>query len=215
MPSLIEFRHVSLRFANKRVLVDFNWQVKRGDKVVIFGKSGVGKSTLLRLLLGFQRPDSGQIFFNGRAVESKNIWQIRRRIAYVDQDVMLGQGKVIEVLGDYFSLQANRHLKFDLDKIISQLAALDLPKQILEQQIEKLSGGERQRLAISLALMLNRELLVFDEVTSALDPASKQKVIRAVLAVKKKTVLIVTHDREWYKRREVKLFDFKEKKWKR
>jgi len=111
--AIIEFKDISLSFKSKTIFQNFDFSIERSEKVVVFGKSGAGKSTLLNLLLGFVQPESGEIFFDNKKITAKNIWEIRQRIAFVDQDVMIGEGKVQEIIDEYFSLRANSGQKFE------------------------------------------------------------------------------------------------------
>lgn len=211
--NIISFQNVELEFANKVILQDCNFSISRNDKVIIFGKSGTGKSTLLKIILGFQQPQRGAVYFNDLAVKPQNILKIRSQIAYVDQDVMIGEGIVRIIIEEYFSLSVNKKVAFSLDKLKKLMSDFELNPQLIDEDINQLSGGERQRLAIVIALMLNRPVMILDEVTSALDPISKKIVIDNLLKQKNKTMLIVTHDREWQEKKQTKVFDFKEKKW--
>ncbi|NCO12424.1 ATP-binding cassette domain-containing protein, partial [Candidatus Pacearchaeota archaeon] len=139
---------------------------------------------------------------------------IRKQIAYVDQDVMMGEGHVQKIIAEYFSFAANSKIKFTPLELTELLERFDLEPVILTKDIGQLSGGEKQRLALVVALLLKRPVMVFDEVTSSLDPASKTIVIRELLKNSKSTLLIITHDEEWQYQKNVRIFDFKEKKWK-
>jgi len=211
---IIEFRNINLSFKSKTIFKDFNFIINSGEKIIVFGKSGTGKSTLLNLLLGFKQPESGEIFFKGEKITAQNIWDIRKQIAYVDQDVMMGEGHVQKIIAEYFSFAANSKIKFTPLELTELLERFDLEPVILTKDIGQLSGGEKQRLALVVALLLKRPVMVFDEVTSSLDPASKTIVIRELLKNSKSTLLIITHDEEWQYQKNVRIFDFKEKKWK-
>ncbi len=211
--AIIEFKNIYLKFKTKTIFKDFNFSINSGDKVVVFGKSGTGKSTLLNLLLGFEQPQSGSVFVHSKKLTSKNIWKIRSQIAYVDQGVVMGDGLVSEIIAEYFFFEANAKNQFSQNELITHLESFGLDSTILDKKTDQLSGGERQRLAIVIALMLKRSVLVLDEVTSSLDPASKDTVINQILKNKKSTLLIITHDKEWQHQKGVRIFDFKGKLW--
>ena len=202
---IINFKNVFLKFKTKEIFNNCNFSVKKGEKVVVFGKSGTGKSTLLNLILGFKQPDSGEIFFKNKKANPENIWWIRSQIAYVDQDVMMGEGLVKEIINEYFSFTNNSQNKFSQQELEKQMNDFDLDISLLEKDISKLSGGERQRLALVVALLLKRKVVILDEVTSALDPASKKVVIKKLLENKKNTLLVITHDKEWQNEPNVKV----------
>lgn len=210
---IIEFQNVNLKFGSKQIFEDFNFSINKNDQVVAFGKSGLGKSTLLKVVLGFETPETGKAFFNGFEVNPKNILKIRSQIAYVDQDVMMGEGKVSEIVEEYFELSVNKPKDLSIEKLIKSMAEFELNGSLLEKDINQLSGGERQRLAIALSLTLDRPVMILDEVTSALDPVSKKIVIENLLKQTNKTILIITHDKEWQEQQQVKIFNFENKKW--
>ncbi|PIR62403.1 MAG: ABC transporter ATP-binding protein [Candidatus Pacebacteria bacterium CG10_big_fil_rev_8_21_14_0_10_42_12] len=211
--TIIEFRGIYLNFKSKNIFKNFNFKIESGEKIVVFGKSGSGKSTLLNLLLGFLQPESGDVIFNGQKITSKNIWEVRKKIAFVDQDVLIGEGEVQRIIDEYFSLSANSGKQFKPAELQQQLEKFDLDTTILTKNINQLSGGEKQRLALVIALLLKRPVIVLDEITSALDPNLKRKVISELLKNIDSTLLVITHDKEWQKARGVRVFDFKEKKW--
>lgn len=214
MQRVIEFEGITLAYGKRAIFQDFSLQVEKGAKVVVFGKSGLGKSTLLKLILGFVRPEEGKIFFSGKLVGAKTIDWVRRQIAYVDQDVVFGEGKVSEVIKEYFTFRANIKLAPSLGELVRVMQKFELDVKLLEQDVNELSGGERQRLALVVALLLKRPVMLLDEVTASLDPGTKRVVIDKLIGEKELTLVVVTHDQEWNKRRETKLFDFKDKKWK-
>jgi len=100
---LIKYENIGISFENKKVISDFNLSVKKKQKVLMRGKSGTGKTTLLKLLLGFTKPAEGTLYFQSQAIDSKTCWEARKKIAYVVQDTDLGEGKVKNLLNDIFS----------------------------------------------------------------------------------------------------------------
>lgn len=210
---LIEFKQVNLSFDQQPILQDFSLRIFAGEQVVIFGKSGLGKSTLLKLILGFVQPESGAVLINGQPLSGDNVQALRAQIAYVDQDTMIGEGQVLAAIKEYLAFASNRHLRVTEADIEQLMNELDLRSDLLLKNISELSGGERQRMAIVIALLLQRPLLVLDEATASLDPASKKIVIRKLTGQQNRTLLVVTHDQEWKKLPQVKLFDFKDKQW--
>lgn len=193
---LIKYENIGFSFENRKILSGFNLTVKKNQKILLRGKSGTGKTTLLKILLGFTKPSEGTIYFRNRVIDSKTCWEARKEIAYVVQDTDLGEGKVKSLLDDIFSYRANKE-KLDHEKLRAFMRELELENDILEKNFQELSGGEKQRIGILIALLLNRNIYLLDEVTSALDAKLKKKIADYFLAREDWTLLIVSHDREW------------------
>ncbi|MCC4767306.1 ATP-binding cassette domain-containing protein [Methanosarcina sp. DH1] len=193
---LIKYENIGVSFENRKILSGFNLTVKKKQKILLRGKSGTGKTTLLKILLGFTKPSEGTIYFKNRVIDSKTCWEARKEIAYVVQNTDLGEGKVKSLLDDIFSYRANKE-KLDNEKLRIFMRELELEDDVLEKDFQELSGGEKQRIGILIALLLNRNIYLLDEVTSALDAKLKKKIADYFLAREDWTLLIVSHDREW------------------
>ena len=96
MKDKINFKNISLRLGNKPIFEHFNLHIGKGEHWLIEGPSGCGKSTLLNLLLGFVQPDAGTVMIDGEQLTTQNVWQMCRRMAFVDQGVQMGSGRVDE-----------------------------------------------------------------------------------------------------------------------
>jgi putative ABC transport system ATP-binding protein len=193
--SFIEFRDINLKYGERQIFEDFNLSIEAGEKVLITGKSGQGKSTLLQLLLGFACPDDGHIYVDGGIIQPKDFKEIRKQFAFVNQDVSLRPGKAAQVLEEVAAFSGNTY-DGSFDEALASLFEFDL--NLLEKDTEDLSGGERQRLGIILAIMLDRPAFLLDEVTSGLDRELKEKVVQFFCETEK-TVITVSHDKEWQK----------------
>ena len=209
--ALIEFDSIDLGFNGKSVIQNLSLEFSRGDKVVIFGKSGSGKSSLLAMVLGFIRPDRGLVLFDGIPVDEKTVWEVRKRIASIDQDVSLGSGKVSRLLNNTSNLNTNADLEFDTDELMT---FFELDADMIHKDIKELSGGERQRMAVVIAVLLNRDVFFLDEVTASLDKHLKKQVADYFLDREDWTCIIISHDPVWLDNDIVRVFDFAEKKWK-
>ncbi|MDY6795442.1 MAG: ATP-binding cassette domain-containing protein [Actinomycetota bacterium] len=194
---MIHYEKVRVTFDGVDVLRDFDLSVDAGDKVLIYGKSGVGKSTILKLLLGFARPDAGAVYFEGRVLDKGLVWEVRKRVAYVSQDMDIGEGKVAGFIEDIMSYKANQDLN-DLDSRMRRAMDLfELNRSILEKDMGDLSGGEKQRVGLTVAVLLGRGIYLLDEVTSAVDQEMKKKIVDYFAGLEGKTVLSVSHDVNW------------------
>ncbi len=193
----LNIHKLSLQLDGKSLYKNFNLEVAQGEKVLIKGPSGSGKSTLFRLILGFMQADEGAIYLDGQALSPGNVWSLRRRMAYVSQELNVGSAKVKDFIRDVFDYRANRHLEYEEEKTLRYFKQFDLEPEKLEQDFGKLSGGEKQRVALIISLLLDRELYLLDEVTSAIDEALREKVIQYLAGLEEKTMIIISHDPGW------------------
>ncbi len=187
---------LTVRFGDKIPFRDFSLKVASGERVVITGESGRGKSTLLKCLLGFTVPETGVIRIGGTALNGQTVWRLRSRLAYVPQEPELGEGALRQWFERPFSFKTNAHLKGNLSRLPEFLEALSLPASLLDADVETLSGGEKQRAALIAALLLNREILLLDEPTSALDRKNSRGMVDLLRTLKDVTLLAISHDTE-------------------
>ena len=195
---LIQFKEINLRFKDHVIFENFNMNVMKGEKVLLSAPSGKGKSTLFKLLLGFQKVDHGDIAFNGKRLEKNTLKYFRLNIAYVSQDVDLRNQKVWDSIMEIFSYKHNRHIKVTKQKVIDLMVYFNLPTDIIDKEVKQLSGGERQRLGLIICILLDRDVWLLDEITSGLDQDMKERVVDYVLK-QNKTILIISHDKIWSK----------------
>ena len=189
----ISINNLTLGYDGHTLFQDMSLEVESGQKVCIDGPSGSGKSSLLRAMLGFVRPQQGTITMDNQPVNNKTVWSLRHCIGYVTQEPDLGSQSVLERIRQPFGYKANAHLEFNMDTLEAYLDQFKLPRILLSKQTTDLSGGEKQRIAIIIALLLDRDLLLLDEPTSALDKESKQ-VLRDLLANLHKTIVFISHE---------------------
>jgi ABC-type bacteriocin/lantibiotic exporter with double-glycine peptidase domain len=177
-----------------------SFELMKGDKLVIKGESGTGKTTIFRLIHGFEKPDEGKILYEGKELNLETIQQLRKKSAWLPQDLNLGSGRVKEVLSFPFEFSANQSSKPDEEKIKDTFEKLGLEASLLDKDFADLSTGQRQRAGIALSYLLDKPLLLLDEPTSALDRISKQKVIDLLFSDSNKTILSTSHDPYWIKK---------------
>ncbi len=190
---MINFKNISLKFNDKIILNNFNLIVNAGEKILISGVSGKGKTTLLKLLLGFSTPNSGNIFVDNLELNEQTINIIRNKIGYMPQSTPFLNVKVEKLIHTIFNYKENLKTKLDMSILIQTLKEFNLDSNILSKNINQLSGGEKQRLAFVIIILLDRKIWVLDEITSSLDQDMKEKVINYILNTNK-TVILVSHD---------------------
>ncbi len=210
---MIEYKNISVIYRGEDLFGKLNLEIKRNSKVLIVGKSGYGKSTLFSILLGFYKPDSGDVLFNNEKITEENIWEIRKKIAYVDQSVSLQNLTVAEWFDYVASLKANKSIDFSQKRILEKFKFFQLDEKIFNEKIDLLSGGEKQRLALITAILLNREIYLLDEPTSALDNKLKKMVVEYFSSFENKTIIVISHDDIWLNQTSFNVFDLENKKW--
>lgn len=211
---MIEFKGVDLTYRNKDIFQKFDLKIERGDKVSILGSSGAGKTTLFNLVLGFEKPQRGGVFFDNVPIDGRSIWDVRRKIAFVDQDVSVGQGRAIDWARSVFSYRANSGKNFSEGKLYDLIEHFEMSPEDLSKEASDLSGGERQRLAISVCILLGRKVFLLDEATSFLHEHLKEKVAEYFIQNKDWTVVVISHDRVWTEDNRIKIFDLEAEEWK-
>lgn len=200
---LLTIEHLKKSFGDNVILDDVNMTVKQGEVIVIIGPSGCGKSTLLRCINALEPIQEGQILLDGEKIEpkSKNLTQLRQKIGMVFQSYELFPH--LSVL-DNIMLAPIKVQKRPKDEVKEEALAL-LERVGLAEKAKsyprELSGGQKQRVAIVRALCMHPEILLFDEVTAALDPEMVREVLDVMLnlAAQGRTMLIVTHEMQFAK----------------
>lgn len=190
----IEFKNISLVFDNKEILKNFNLNIKRGEKILISSPSGSGKTSLLRLLMGFNLASSGEIFVEGIKLQEDTVDKIREKIGYLSQKMSFRNLKISQLIEEILSYKRNSKIEFNMEKIQELLAFLKLENKVLNQEINDLSGGEKQRIGFLISLLLDRDIWIFDEITSSLDKELKEKIVEYINSTEK-TVIMISHDK--------------------
>ncbi len=196
---VVELRRVSLSFGEKLVLDDISFAVPPQERLVIIGQSGMGKTTILRLILGVLQPSSGFVFFDGQDISHLtpgDLRQIRTRIGMVYQDAaLLSSISVRENLA--LPLQElTRKTNAEIDRIVEEkLALVEMSGEGKTMPFE-LSGGMRKRVGLARALVMEPELILFDEPTQGLDPVVSAVIDELIVDLTERsrvTSIIVTH----------------------
>ena len=192
---MLELRNIHKRFGDKQILSDFNLTIHEGKILAIVGPSGGGKTTLLRMLAGLEKIDSGEVFYNGESLALDELTK-RQLLGFVFQDFQLFPHlSVLENL----TISPVKMNGMPQEEANSKARAL-LERLGLEGHEDafpySLSGGQKQRVALARAMMIDPEIIGYDEPTSALYPALRLEVEKLILQNKElgMTQIVVTHD---------------------
>lgn len=188
----IQFDHVGVDAGGQRLLSDVNGTVERGRTVALIGPSGAGKSTLLSLCNLLRTPSFGNVYIDEREIREWPIQALRQKVGMVFQTATIFSGTVEDNLAYGLKLQGK-----SLNHAEQLLENVGLPPDILHKSAEDLSGGQKQRVALGRTLAMQPDVLLLDEVTSALDVHAKHDVETTILDIRarlKTTLLWVTHD---------------------
>lgn len=192
-PSL-SFDKLAFGYGEESLLFEaFNMHLNPGERVALKGASGIGKSTLFQLILGFLKPVHGEIRYRDQAWSAA----IRRETAWLPQELALGEGVVREILLRPFRFRYNRDHAPDETRLKRLLTELNLEESLLDQGWSMLSTGQKQRMGMVSVLLLNRPLLLLDEPTSALDEESKRALARRLFQNREHSILSTSHDPWW------------------
>ncbi|KAF2955457.1 ABC transporter ATP-binding protein [Marinitoga sp. 38H-ov] len=195
----IEFKNVSFSYNNEKpVLENLSFKIKNGERALIIGKSGIGKSTIFKLLLKFYIPQNGNIKIFGKNIEEYDVDEIRDLITYVPQDYKLFNDTIYENI-KYGNLNATDEEIINVAKLTNAHQFIEKLEKgydtVIEENGKNLSGGQKQKIAIARALLKDAPILLFDEITASLDKETKEILIETLKNIpKNKTILIISHE---------------------
>jgi phospholipid/cholesterol/gamma-HCH transport system ATP-binding protein len=198
--ALIEFRDVRKAFGPKVVYEDLNLDIRSGESLTIIGGSGMGKSVMLKMLMGLLPVDEGSIRFDGQEVVGmplRQISEVRRRVGMLFQGSALFDSLTVRENVAY-GLREHLHMsEAEMDaRVHESLSAVGLPG-IEDMWPADLSGGMKKRVGLARAIAVHPEVLLYDEPTTGLDPINTTRINRLILKLKdslKVTSVVVTHD---------------------
>jgi polar amino acid transport system ATP-binding protein len=196
--TLLEVKHLRKEYDGNVVLDDINLSVKQGEVIVVIGPSGCGKSTFLRCINALEPIQGGEILIDGGPISgsAKNISTMRQKVGMVFQSYDLFPHKTVIDNITLAPVKVQKRSKAEAKKTAEQLLERVGLLEKANAYPRQLSGGQKQRVAICRALAMNPEIMLFDEVTAALDPEMVREVLDVILELAKqgRTMLIVTHE---------------------
>ncbi|MBN3040955.1 MAG: ATP-binding cassette domain-containing protein [Candidatus Omnitrophica bacterium] len=197
---MIEIRNLQKSFGNKEVLKGVNLKVNKGENFLLIGRSGAGKTVLLKNIIGLLRPDSGAIKIDGTDItqlDKAHLEKVRLQFGLVFQSSALFDFLTIEENVGFFLYQHTNLKKSVIRKKVTETLALVGLKGIEDLHPYELSGGMKKRVAIARAVIFNPKILIYDEPTTGIDPIAVDKIVALIEDLHTRlsiTSVVVTHD---------------------
>ena len=196
---MIKVKNLQFKYqgSNKYALNNINVELPRGKYIAILGHNGSGKSTFSKLISGLYKPTKGEIYIDDIMIKKSSLREIRNKIGIIFQnpDNQFIGSTVEDDLA--FGLENANISQHEMKKIIKDLLKMVGMEKFIDREPNTLSGGQKQRVAIASVLALNPEIIIFDEVTSMLDPKGKEdvlQIIKNIQQTREKTLISITHD---------------------
>ena len=197
---VVAIEHLEKSFGANAVLKDINVELENGENLVVFGKSGSGKSVLIKCLVGLIVPDAGKVAILGADISKlsiKELNELRKKIGFLFQSGALYDSMTVRE-NLIFPLRGNKQLKEEDKNALAEdvLENVGL-KEAIDKMPSELSGGMRKRVGLARTLILKPEIILYDEPTTGLDPITSKEISQLILDVQKKykaSSIIITHD---------------------
>ncbi|GAB6167929.1 ABC transporter ATP-binding protein [Clostridium carnis] len=195
---IIEFKNIKKKYNDKIILPNFNLEIQKGEFVTIIGSSGSGKTTILKMVNGLNKPDEGDIYVNGKNIKNEDLIELRRNIGYSIQGTGLFPHMTIEKNIGYVPNLINKKNKIKTKEAVDRLIkVVGLEEDMLKRYPSELSGGQQQRVGIARSLAASPEILLMDEPFGAVDEITRKQLQDEILRIHIElgvTILFITHD---------------------
>ena len=197
----IKIAHVKKSFGSNQILKDINLTVNKGESVVVLGKSGTGKSVLIKCIVGLIQPDEGELIILGKNIPQLNqeeLDEVRKKIGFLFQSADLYDSMTVR---ENLEFPLKRHSDFkgkgDLKDIVEEALSNVGLLPAIDKMPSELSGGMRKRVGLARTLIMKPDIMLYDEPTTGLDPVTSKEISELILSMQEKyqtTSIIITHD---------------------
>lgn len=197
---MIEYINVYKSFGDLKVLEGISCKIPEARTTVFIGPSGVGKSVLMKMLVGLEKPDSGSVLLDGEDIsrmDEKSLYRVRRKMGMLFQDGALFDSLTVGENVGFPLIQHTRKSEAEIGRIVSEKLALVGMPGSKDKMPSELSGGMRKRVGLARAIALEPEIVLFDEPTSGLDPIMADAIDEMILDMQRKlrcTFYVISHD---------------------
>jgi ABC-type multidrug transport system ATPase subunit len=207
---MVRIEKLQVSFNGTPILSDLDAMIEKGEHAVFTGKSGIGKTTLFNVLLGFVPYQHGSVYVMGMPVTKENIQEIRKNVAYIPQEISLPYEKTRDVFFEPFTFKQNRKNRPNPEELTHLFQTIGLPTDILDRNIDELSGGQKQRILLASAFLQYKPLILLDEPTSGLDEENIEHIAEWLNHQRDITILSTSHHRKWihYADKSINLQDY-------
>jgi phospholipid/cholesterol/gamma-HCH transport system ATP-binding protein len=199
-PVVAEINHITKSFGDHVVLKDITFKIEKGENLVVFGKSGSGKSVLIKCLAGLLSPDDGDVLILGKKIadlETTELNQLRKRIGFLFQSAALYDSMTVRENLEFPLRDLKLRKKDEIDALVIEALHNVKLEDAIDKMPSELSGGMRKRIGLARTLILKPEIILYDEPTTGLDPITSKEISELILEIQKKynaASVIITHD---------------------
>jgi phospholipid/cholesterol/gamma-HCH transport system ATP-binding protein len=200
--SVAEIKHITKSFGARVVLKDIDFKIEKGENLVVFGKSGSGKSVLIKCMVGLLSPDDGEVLMLGERIEglkNNELNVLRKRIGFLFQSAALYDSMTVRENLEFPLRDLKMKRKDEIDALVMEALQNVGLEDAVNKMPSELSGGMRKRIGLARTLILKPEIILYDEPTTGLDPITSKEISELILEIQQKyntASVIITHDVE-------------------
>jgi phospholipid/cholesterol/gamma-HCH transport system ATP-binding protein len=197
---MIDVRDLKKSFGSQKVLDGVSFKIEAGDSVVIIGRSGCGKSVLLKHIIGLMRPDSGDVYIDDEhinALDERELLKVRRKFGMLFQSAALFDSLNVEENISFVLRREGQLSQKEIDERVEEVLEMVELRGIQKKKPSELSGGMRKRVGLARAIIYKPEIVLYDEPTTGLDPIVSDSIDQLIIRVRERlkiTTVVVTHD---------------------